>query len=116
MWTGKAINVDISHGRPAAPSLRAGSTPGLPVSDVDAPSDGRAHPAVARIAAKEHSGSLVGACSSSASSQARGEVRPADSSLKLSTLSFLSFKEAEGSGGCARMTAAGPCSSGGWLP
>lgn len=54
MWTGKAINADISHGRPAAPSLRAGGIPGLPASDVDSPSDGRACSAVARIAAKQH--------------------------------------------------------------
>ena len=38
-------------------------------------------------------GSLLGACASlSASSQARGKVRLADSSLKLCTASFLSFK------------------------
>lgn len=41
-------------------------------------------------------GSLVGACSSlSASSQARGKVQLADSSLKLSSISFLSFRGAE---------------------
>lgn len=43
--------------------------------------------------------SLMGACSSlSASSQACGKVRLADSSLKLSTISLLSFKGAECSG------------------
>lgn len=51
MWTGKAINVDISHGRP--PLLRAGSVPGLSTSDVDSTSDGRARSAVGRMAGKQ---------------------------------------------------------------
>ena len=54
MWTGKAINVDISHGQPAAPLFRAGSISGLPTSDVDSTSDGRARSAVGSIAGKQH--------------------------------------------------------------
>lgn len=54
MWTGKAINVDISHGWPAAPLLHTGSVLGLPMSDVDSTSDGRARLAVGRMAEKQH--------------------------------------------------------------
>lgn len=52
-WTGKAVNADISHKRPATPLLHTGSIPGLPVSDADSTSDGRARSAVGRTAGKQ---------------------------------------------------------------